>query len=74
MEKWKYFIYAATTMSISIFFLYRAMTTPFSPDGSPEKAESSFLIYSVGIMSLLLTALFIYQGITTKINKKKKSK
>ncbi|MCX7958832.1 MAG: hypothetical protein N3B13_07275 [Deltaproteobacteria bacterium] len=74
MEKLKYFIYAAITISISIFFLYKAITTPFASDGSPEKAESSFLMYSVGIMSLLLTALFIYQGITTKISKNKKAK
>ncbi len=74
MEKWKYFIYSIITISISVFFLYKAITTPFASDGSPEKAESSFLMYSVGIMSLLLTALFIYQGITTKVNKKKKKR
>ncbi len=71
MEKWKYFIYAAITILISAFFLYKAVSTPFASDGSPEKAESSFLMYSVGIMSLLLTALFIYQGVTTKVSKKK---
>lgn len=71
MEKYKYFIYAVITISISIFFLYFAVSTPFASDGSSESAERSFLLYSVGIMSLLLTALFIYQGVTTKVKKKK---
>ncbi len=71
MEKYKYFLYAAITIALSIFFLYVAITTPFAVDGSTERAEGSFLMYSVGIMSLFLTALFIYQGITTKVKKKR---
>ncbi len=74
MEKAKYFIYATITILLSITFLYLAVRTPFASDGSPEKAEMSFLMYSVGIMSLLLTALFIYQGVTTRVKKKKKFK
>ncbi len=74
MEKWKYFIYAGVTILIGAFFLYHAVTTPFAEDGSSDKAESSFLLYSVGVMSIMLTALFIYQGITTKVSKKKKNR
>lgn len=71
MEKGKYFIYSAITLVLSVTFLYIAITTPFGSDGTYEKAEVSFLMYSIGIMSLLLTALFIYQGVTTKIKKRK---
>lgn len=72
MEKWKYFIYATLTIVIGSFFLLKAITTPFASDGSSEQAESSFLLYSVGVMSLLLTILFIYQGLTTKAGKRKR--
>jgi hypothetical protein len=71
-ERAKYFLYAAFTLTISILAFYFAFTHTSTPDGSPERAESNFLIYSLAMMTLFLTALFTYQAITFKPKKHKK--
>ena len=73
-ERTKYFIYAATTLTISVVAFYFAFTHSYTPDGSPEKAESAFLVYSMAMMTLFLTILFAYQAITFKPKKSKRSR
>jgi len=71
-DRVKYIIYAILTFSISALAFYYAATHSYTPDGSPEKAEQTFLVYSVAMMTLFLTGLFIYQAITFKPKKHKK--